>query len=97
MKEPGKYEVVLTDYNLVISKSRKNGREEFIIPKENILTISAEQRDVANSLTKPKVFVDAQNLNKAIVVTLKDEPYKKLVVEVNDPEEAISRLRSSIS
>ena len=78
-------------------KSCKKGREEFIIPKENILTISAEQRDVANSLTKPKVFVDAQNLNKAIVVTLKDEPYKKLVVEVNDPEEAISRLRSSIS
>jgi hypothetical protein len=97
MKDLGKYEVVLTDYNLVISKSRKNGHDEFIIPKENILRISAEQKDLADSLIGPKVFVDAQNLNKAIVVTLKDEPYNKLVVEVNDPEEAISRLRSSIS
>lgn len=90
------YEIVLTDYNLIVRKSLKSGHEEFIIPKENVLTISAEQKDIADSLTKPKVYVDAQNLNKSVVITLINESYKRLVVEVSDPKKVIARLRASI-
>jgi len=91
------YEIVLTDYNLIASKLLKNGHEEFIIPKENVLTISAEQKDISDSLNNPKAYIDAQNLNKAIVVTLKDEPHERLVLEVSDPEAVIFKLRTAIN
>lgn len=91
------YNIVLTDYNLIASKLLKNGHEEFIIPKENVLTISAEQKDIADSLNKPRTHVDAQNLNKAVVITLKDEPQDRLVLEVKDPEAVINKLRDAIN
>jgi len=90
------YQIVLTDYNLIAIKKQKNGHEEFIIPKDNVLTISAEKEDIADSLTLPKVYTDAQNLDKAIVVTLKDETHDRLVLEVSDPEAVIARLRTAI-
>ena len=91
------YQITLTDYNLIASKPLKTGYEEFIIPKENVLTISAEQKDIADSLTKPKAYIDAQNLNKAVVIILKDEPHDRLVLEVSDPEAVILKLRVAMS
>lgn len=91
------YQITLTDYNLIASKILKVGHEEFIIPKENVLTISAEQKDIADSITMPKAYVDAQNLSKAIVITLKDEPYERLVLEVSDPTAVILKLRTDLN
>jgi hypothetical protein len=91
------YQITLTDYNFIASKPSKNGHEEFIIPKENVLTISAEQKDIADSITKPKAYVDAKNLSKAIVITLKDELHERLVLEVGDPKAVILRLRTDLN
>ena len=37
-----------------------------------------------------KVFWDVCDLNKTIIVELKDEEYHKLVIEVANPEKAIA-------
>ena len=91
------YEIVLTDYNLIAKKLLKNGHEEFIIPIENVLTISAEQKDIADNLNNPRAYIDAQNINKAVVVTLKNETHERLVLEVSDPEAVILKLRAAIN
>ena len=38
------------------------------------------------------VFWDVRNREKAIIVTLEHERYKKLIIEVADPEQAVARL-----
>jgi len=41
-----------------------------------------------------KIFWDVCNMNKSIVVELKDENYTKLVIEVENPEDAIKELNN---
>ena len=41
------------------------------------------------------VFWDVRDVARTIVVSLADERYKKLIIEVADPEETISRLRAA--
>jgi len=42
------------------------------------------------------VFWDVHDPSHTIVVSLKDERYKKLIVEVEAPSEVVSRLRAAI-
>ena len=42
------------------------------------------------------VFWDVHDPEKAIGIHLRDERYAKLVVEVNDPDDAIDRIRRAI-
>jgi hypothetical protein len=43
------------------------------------------------------VFWDVFHPERAIVVSLQHERYKKLIVEVDDPTETVARLRQAIS
>jgi hypothetical protein len=42
------------------------------------------------------VFWDVRDPSKTIIVSLDHERYKKLIVEVADPEEVLSRLRAAL-
>jgi hypothetical protein len=42
------------------------------------------------------VFWDVRDPEKTIVVSLNHERYKKLILEVADPEEVVSRLRTAL-
>ena len=44
-----------------------------------------------------KVFWDVRNKRKAIVIDLKNNAYKRLVVEVNDPQETVDHILERIS
>ena len=41
------------------------------------------------------VFWDVRHLERAIIVSLQHERYKKLIVEVADPNETVTRLREA--
>ena len=43
------------------------------------------------------VFWDVRDPSKTLIVSLDHERYKKLIVEVADPEEVLSRLRPALS
>jgi hypothetical protein len=43
-----------------------------------------------------KVFWDVCNKRKAIVIDLKNSSYDRLVVEVDDPQETVNRIRKRI-
>ena len=43
-----------------------------------------------------KVFWDVRNLDKTIIVSLDHERYRKLIIEVENPQETAATLRSSI-
>ena len=43
-----------------------------------------------------KVFWDVRNSGNAIVIDLKDEDFKQLVVEVKDPKESVELINSHI-
>jgi hypothetical protein len=42
------------------------------------------------------VFWDVRDPDKTIIVSLNHERYKKLILEVADPEEVVSRLRAAL-
>lgn len=42
------------------------------------------------------VFWDVRDVARTIIVSLADERYKKLIVEVEDPEETVTRLRQAV-
>jgi hypothetical protein len=42
------------------------------------------------------VFWDVRHSEQAIIVSLQHERYKRLIVEVADPRETVSRLRQAI-
>lgn len=42
------------------------------------------------------VFWDVRDLERTIVVSLSDERYKKLIIEVDDPDAVVERLRFAI-
>ena len=42
------------------------------------------------------VFWDVRHAERAIIVSLQHEHYKKLIGEVTDPRETVSRLRQAI-
>ncbi len=44
-----------------------------------------------------KVFWDVHNFAKAIVIELTDEDFKRLVVEVEDPDEVVSMIELAIA
>jgi hypothetical protein len=43
------------------------------------------------------VFWDVRHRERAIIVSLEHERYKKLIVEVEDPADAVARLRQAIT
>lgn len=43
-----------------------------------------------------KVFLDVRHANKAIVIELKNEDFKRLVVEVENPAEAVALIQDKI-
>jgi hypothetical protein len=43
------------------------------------------------------VFWDVRHFEKTIVVTLDHERYSKLIVEVEEPDEVVARLRASLT
>jgi hypothetical protein len=42
------------------------------------------------------VFWDVRHPERAIIVSLQHERYKKLIIEVEDPAETVARLRQAI-
>jgi hypothetical protein len=43
------------------------------------------------------VYWDVRNLDHAIVVSLEHEHYKKLIIEVSDPDAAIGTIQAALS
>jgi hypothetical protein len=41
------------------------------------------------------VFWDVRDPSRAVVVSLEDERYKKLIIEVADPDDVVNRLRTA--
>lgn len=44
-----------------------------------------------------KVFWDVHHPDKTIIITLKDEQYNQLVIEIEDPHSGIDRIKSAIA
>ena len=42
------------------------------------------------------VFWDVRDFERTIVVSLSDERYKKLIIEVDDPQTVVARLRAAL-
>lgn len=42
-----------------------------------------------------KVFWDVRNAKRAIVIELREEPWARLIVEVEDPDHAVALIRSA--